>query len=38
MSCDRAMALGVVWRLIAWGALKVDLAAPINPNSPVRLA
>ena len=38
MSCDRAMALGVVWRLIARGALKVDLAAPINSNSPVRLA
>jgi TnsA endonuclease-like protein len=36
-SCDRAMALGVVWRLIARGALKVDLAAPIHPNSPVRL-
>ena len=38
MSCDRAMALGVVWRLIARGALKVDLAAPIHPNSPVGLA
>ena len=37
MSCDRAMALGVVWRLIARGALKVDLAAPIQLNSPVRL-
>ena len=33
MSCDRAMALGVVWRLIARGALKVDLAAPIQSIS-----
>ena len=38
MSCDRAMALGVVWRLIARGAFRVDLAAPIHPNSPVGLA
>lgn len=38
MSCDRAMALGVVWRLIARGAFKVDLTAPIHPNSPVGLA
>ncbi|WP_245322584.1 TnsA endonuclease N-terminal domain-containing protein [Bradyrhizobium valentinum] len=38
MCCDRAMALGAVWRLIARGALKVDLAAPIHPSSPVRLA
>lgn len=38
MSCDRAMALGVVWRLIARGAFKVDLVAPIHPNSPVGLA
>jgi hypothetical protein len=38
MSCGRSMALGVVWRLIARGTIKVDLAAPIHPNSPVRLA
>lgn len=38
MSCDRAAALGAVWRLIAQGGLSVDLAAPIRPNSPVRAA
>ena len=38
MSCDRAAALGVVWRLIAQGALNIDLAAPIRLDSPVRAA
>ena len=38
MSCGRSMALGVVWRLIARGTIKVDFAAPIHPNSPLRLA
>lgn len=36
MPCDRALALGAVWRLIAHGALRTDLAAPIRLNSPVR--
>lgn len=38
MSCDRALALGAVWRLIARGALDTDLAAPIKLDSPVRAA
>ena len=38
MPCDRASALGAVWRLIAQGKLSVDLAAPIRPDSPVRAA
>ncbi len=36
MPCDRASALGAVWRLIAHGALRTDLAAPIRLDSPVR--
>lgn len=36
MPCDRAAALGAVWRLIAQGKLCVDLTAPIRPDSPVR--
>lgn len=35
MACDRAMALGAVWRLIAHGGLSVDLATPIRLDSPV---
>jgi hypothetical protein len=38
MSCDRATALGAVWRLIARGGLSVDLARAIHLNSPVRAA
>ncbi len=38
MSCDRASALGAVWRLIARGALNTDLAAPIRLDSPVKAA
>lgn len=38
MLCDRALALGAVWRLIAHGALNIDLAAPIRLDSPVRAA
>ena len=34
----REAALGVVWRLIARGALVVDLTMPIGPASPVRAA
>jgi hypothetical protein len=33
--CDRAMALNVVWRLIARGALTVDLNAPIRLDTRV---
>lgn len=36
MPCDRATALGAVWRLIAQGGLRVDLTAPILADSPVR--
>ncbi len=32
------VALGVIWRLIARGALAVDLTVPIGPGSPVRAA
>ena len=35
MGCDRAVALGVVWRLIAQGRLSVDLNAPIRLDTPV---
>jgi hypothetical protein len=35
MACDRATAVGAVWRLIAHGGLSVDLATPIRPDSPV---
>jgi len=38
MPCDRASAPGAVWRLIAHGALRTDLAAPIRLDSPVRAA
>lgn len=33
---DRAAALGTVWRLIARGALAVDLTAPIELDTPIR--
>ncbi len=33
---DRSTALGVVWRLIARGVLRVDLAAPVGLETPVR--
>ena len=38
MSCERASALGAVWRLIARGALSTALAVPIRLDSPVRSA
>lgn len=38
IGCDRVFALGVVWRLIARGVLKVDLNTPIRLDTPVRLS
>ena len=38
MACDRATALGAVWRLIAHGRLSVDLTTPIQLGSPVRVS
>ena len=38
MSGDRAEALGAVWRLIAHGALHIDVASPVRLDSPVRAA
>lgn len=38
LPASREVALGVVWRLIARGALSVDLTAPILPGSSVRAA
>jgi hypothetical protein len=35
MDCDRAVALGAVWRLIAVGSLSVDLNASIRLDTPV---
>jgi hypothetical protein len=35
MDCDRAVALGAVWRLIAHGKLGVDLGVPIRLDTPV---
>jgi hypothetical protein len=35
MACDRAVAFGAVWRLIAHGGLSVDLATPIRLDSPM---
>ena len=35
MACERAVAFGAVWRLIAHGGLSVDLARPIRLDSPV---
>ena len=37
MDSDRAVALSVVWRLVAHGGLKVDLDAPIRFDTPVML-
>jgi hypothetical protein len=38
MDCDRAVALGVVWRLIAQGGLNVDLNAPIRLDAPLTVS
>jgi hypothetical protein len=38
ISSDRVFALGVVWRLIAQGVLKVDVDTPIGLDTPVRLS
>lgn len=38
LPASREVALGVVWRLIARGALIVDLSVPILPGSSVRAA
>ena len=35
---DRATTLGTIWRMIARGALRVDLRAPIDMNASVALA
>lgn len=35
MDCDRAVALGAVWRLIAQGRLSADLDKPIRIDTPV---
>jgi TnsA-like endonuclease N terminal len=37
MSCDPAVALATLWRLIARGTLRVDLAAPITLDTPISL-
>lgn len=37
MNCDRAVALGVVWRLIAQNRLGVDIDAPIRIDTPVKV-
>lgn len=34
---DRAVALGAIWRMIARGALRMDLAVPIGMDAPVAL-
>ena len=38
MDCDREIALGAVWRLIAQGRLAVDFDAPIRANTLVRVS
>ena len=38
MDCDRVIALGAVWRLIAHGKLGVDLSAPIRLDTPVTVS
>jgi hypothetical protein len=35
LPCDRAMALNVVWRLVARGLLIVDLNAPVRLDTRV---
>ena len=37
MSCDRSVAMATLWRLIARGTLRVDLAAPITLDTPISL-